>query len=199
MNHLLFYYALKWQRRKQIQYSTIPKYDNTHFCLNVRSAQASYSGTKHSAWLCTGWALVQVRSPLLHPTWMQLVLELLPPKQLEQKWQSASSNAAMKSRVSLWDIVSGFINFTNWTGTLQNLKRWLGRRLSGSWALRSLLARQAAGWTPFWSISPQCPRCWTPPAAAASAWTCLSAERRAGPLKDTAILAGRWRRGNIVI
>lgn len=67
-----------------------------------------------------------------------------------------------------------------------NLKRLLGRHLSESWALRLLLAHQAGGWRPFRSTSPRYLHCWTPPAAAASAWTSLSAEIGKGPLKDTA-------------
>lgn len=51
-----------------------------------------------SAWLCTGWALVPVRSPGLHRTWMQPRLERLLPTQLEQNRTVGSRpglNAAM--------------------------------------------------------------------------------------------------------
>lgn len=54
---------------------------------------------ERSAWLCIGWALVPVRSPWLHQTWMQPRLELLLPTQLEQKWTVSPRpglNAAMK-------------------------------------------------------------------------------------------------------
>lgn len=73
-----------------------------YLCLVFRSSQSSFPGTLCSAWRCTGWASVPVRSPWLHQTWTQPVLELPLLTQLEQDGQSASSYAERTHQVHIF-------------------------------------------------------------------------------------------------
>lgn len=57
-----------------------------YLCLVSLPSQPFCPDRECSAWQCIGWALVRVRSPWLHQTWMQPHLALLLPTQLEQKW-----------------------------------------------------------------------------------------------------------------